>query len=157
MDAPKQIRVVVASDHAGYELKETVKAELQRQGREVEDCGVFSCAAANWAEYGALAASKVASDPEHVVGILICGSGIGMSIVANKFPGVRAALCHTEDAACLARRHNDANALALGARVVDAAAAMRIVAVFFATPFEGGRHQARLDYLRDHIEKRVCK
>jgi len=89
------------------------------------------------------------------VGILVCGSGIGMSIVANKFPGVRAALCHTEDAARMARRHNDANVLALGARVVDQALALRIVAAFLATPFEGGRHQVRLDYLREHVEKKL--
>ena len=148
-------KLVLASDHAGFELKETVKAELLRQGRSVEDCGTHAPEPANWAEYGALAAAKVAVDPEHSMGILICGSGIGMSIVANKFPGVRAALCHGEDAARLARSHNNANVLALGARVVDAAAALRIVAVFLETPFEGGRHQVRLDYLRDQVEKKV--
>jgi ribose 5-phosphate isomerase B len=148
-------KLALASDHAGFELKEAVKAELLRQGRSVEDCGTHSPEPANWAEYGALAAAKVAADPEHTMGILVCGSGIGMSIVANKFPGVRAALCHDEDAARLARRHNNANVLALGARVVDAATALRIVAVFLSTPFEGGRHQVRLDYLRDHVEKKA--
>ena len=147
--------LVLASDHAGFQLKEAIKAELLRQGRQVEDRGTHSPEAANWAEFGAQAAARVAADPEHVVGILVCGSGIGMSIVANRFPGVRAALCHTEDAACLARRHNDANVLALGARVLEAPAALRIVAVFLETPFEGGRHQARLDYLRDRVEKKL--
>ncbi|MCU0275558.1 MAG: ribose 5-phosphate isomerase B [Acidobacteria bacterium] len=148
-------KLIVASDHAGFALKEEVRAELLRQGRSVEDCGAFSAQPANWAEYGALAAARVAADPERSVGILVCGSGIGMSIVANRFPGVRAALCHSEDAARLARLHNNANCLALGARVVDAATALRIVAVFLATPFEGGRHQARLDFLRDHVEKKI--
>ena len=147
--------LVVAADHAGFGLKEKIKAELLRQGRIVDDCGAFSEAAANWAEYGALASAKVAADPTGTVGILVCGSGIGMSIVANKFPGVRAALCHSEDAARLARMHNDANVLALGARVLEEAAAMKIVAVFLETPFAGGRHQKRLDYLRDHVESKV--
>jgi len=89
------------------------------------------------------------------VGILICGSGIGMSIVANKFRNVRAALCHDENAARLARRHNDANVLALGARIVDAPTALRIVDVFLQTAFEGGRHQVRLDYLRDRVENKI--
>jgi ribose 5-phosphate isomerase B len=142
--------LVLASDHAGFELKEAIKAELLRQGRNVEDRGTHSPQAANWAEFGA----QAAADPQHVVGILVCGSGIGMSIVANKFPGVRAALCHDENTARLARRHNDANVLALGARVVDAPTALKIVAAFLETPFEGGRHQVRLDYLRDHVEKR---
>ena len=147
-------KLVLASDHAGFGLKEKIKAELLRQGRIVDDCGAFSEAAANWAEYGALASAKVAADPTGTVGILVCGSGIGMSIVANKFPGVRAALCHSEDAARLARMHNDANVLALGARVVDEETARRIVAVFLATPFEGGRHQARLDFIRERVENK---
>jgi ribose 5-phosphate isomerase B len=152
MDVPNSEKLVVASDHAGFELKERIKAELQRQGRIVDDCGTDSAAPANWAEFGAHAAAKVSADPRHTVGILVCGSGIGMSIVANKFPGVRAALCHSEEAARLARRHNDANVLALGARVVDAVLALKIVAAFLETAFEGGRHQARLDYLHDHVE-----
>ena len=154
MDERDDRKLVLASDHAGFELKEAIKAELQRQGRSIEDRGTHSPQPANWAKFGAQAAVRVAADPRHVVGILICGSGIGMSIVANKFPGVRAALCHDENAARLARRHNDANVLALGARVVDTPTALKIVAVFLETPFEGGRHQVRLDYLRDHVEKK---
>jgi len=154
MDERDPRELVLASDHAGFELKEAIKAELLRQGRNVEDRGTHSPQAANWAEFGAQAAARVAADPQHVVGILVCGSGIGMSIVANKFPGVRAALCHDENAARLARRHNDANVLALGARVMDAPTALKIVAAFLETPFEGGRHQVRLDFLRDHVEKK---
>ena len=155
MNAQHKMVVVVAADHAGFELKEKIKESLQLQGYGVEDCGVHSLESANWAEYGARAAAKVAADPEHTVGILVCGSGIGMSIVANKFRNVRAALCHDENAARLARSHNDANVLALGARVVDAPTALRIVAVFLQTAFAGGRHQARLDYLRNGVENKI--
>lgn len=157
MDARSGLKLVLASDHAGFELKEKIKAHLLRQGRAVEDCGAYSAAAANWAEFGALAAAKVSADPEHTMGILVCGSGIGMSIVANKFRNVRAALCHDENAARLARCHNDANVLALGARTIAADSALKIVDVFLTTAFEGGRHQARLDYLRDGVENTVFK
>jgi ribose 5-phosphate isomerase B len=152
MDDTNNLKIVLASDHAGFELKEKIRDYLQPQGYAVEDCGAYSAVSSNWADFGARAAAKVSAAPGHTVGILVCGSGIGMSIVANKFPHVRAALCHDENAARLARSHNDANVLALGARVVDAAAAMKIVAVFLGTAFEGGRHQARLDYLRNDVE-----
>ena len=155
MDALKGAKLVVAADHAGFYLKERIKAELQRQGRNVDDCGTDSPAPSNWAEFGARAAAKVSADPQHTIGILVCGSGLGMSIVANKFREVRAALCYNEEMARLARRHNDANVLALGARMIDADLALKIVAVFLETEFEGGRHQVRLDYLRDHVEGSV--
>jgi ribose 5-phosphate isomerase B len=151
----KKKELVLAADHAGFELKEMIKDNLRLQGFAVDDCGVHSTASANWAEFGATAAAKVSADPLRKVGILVCGSGIGMSIVANKFRNVRAALCHDENAARLARSHNDANVLALGARMVDAPTAMKIVAVFLQTAFEGGRHQARLDYLRDGVENKI--
>lgn len=146
--------IVVASDHAGFALKQKIAAQLRREGRRVEDVGAHSADPANWAEFGAAAARRVAADPGGVIGILVCGSGIGMSIVANRFPGVRAALCRDEESARLARRHNDANVLALGARVLEEETALAIVAAFLATPFAGGRHQARLDYLREHVEKK---
>ncbi|MCG2810142.1 MAG: ribose 5-phosphate isomerase B [Candidatus Aminicenantes bacterium] len=155
MNALKKMDLVLAADHAGFELKEKIKESLLLQGFTVDDCGVNSVAAANWAEFGAAAAAKVSADPQHKMGILVCGSGIGMSIVANKFRNVRAALCHDENAALLARSHNDANVLALGARVVDSATALKIVAVFLQTAFAGGRHQVRLDYLRDGVENKI--
>lgn len=155
MDEGRNAKIVVASDHAGFELKEKIREHLGRQGRAVEDCGAFSAEPSNWADFGARAAAKVSADPRRTVGILVCGSGIGMSIVANKFPNVRAALCHDENAARMARRHNDANVLALGARVITAETALKVVAVFLGTDFEGGRHQARLDYLRDSVEKKI--
>jgi RpiB/LacA/LacB family sugar-phosphate isomerase len=153
MAAPNNRKLVVAADHAGFELKEKIREYLQRQGYAVEDCGTFSADAVNWAEFGALAAAKVSADPVGTIGILVCGSGIGMSIVANKFRNVRAALCHDENTARLARSHNNANVLALGARVLNEAAALKIVDVFLGTAFEGGRHQVRLDYLHDRVEK----
>ena len=140
------MKLVIAADHAGFALKEKISEYLRSQKYSVEDCGAFSADPANWAVYGARAAAMVSADPENTVGILVCGSGIGMSIVANKFKNVRAALCRDEQDARTARGHNNANVLALGARVTDAEKALRIVDVFLHTPFEGGRHQVRLDY-----------
>ncbi len=154
MDPQNRKKLVIAADHAGFALKETLTESLRLQGYEVDDCGAFSANPANWAEFGALAAAKVSADPENKAGILICGSGIGMSIVANKFRNVRAALCHDENAARLARSHNNANVLALGARVIAADSALKIVDVFLTTAFEGGRHQQRLDYLSDNVENK---
>ena len=148
-------KLVLASDHAGFGLKAVIKAELLRQGKSVEDCGTHSPEPANWAEYGAKAAAAVSADPENTVGILVCGSGIGMSIVANKFKHVRAALCRDENDARTARSHNDANVLTLGARVTDSTLALRIVDVFLETPFEGGRHQARLNFLSNEVEDKI--
>jgi ribose 5-phosphate isomerase B len=149
------MKLVIAADHAGFELKEKIREYLQRQKYTLEDCGTFSGATANWADFGARAAAKVSADPENTMGILVCGSGIGMSIVANKFRNVRAALCHDEQDALTARSHNNANVLALGARVTDTEKALRIVAVFLHTAFEGGRHQVRLDFLQNDIENKI--
>jgi ribose 5-phosphate isomerase B len=151
------MKLVIASDHAGFELKEKIREFLRPQKYLVEDCGAYSAATANWADFGARAAAKVSADPKNTLGILICGSGIGMSIVANKFKNVRAALCHDEQDALTARSHNDANVLALGARVTDTEKALRIVQVFLHTAFEGGRHQVRLDFLRNDIENKILK
>jgi ribose 5-phosphate isomerase B len=157
MNPGNERKLVVASDHAGFELKEKIKESLQSQGCTVDDCGVYSADSANWAELGARAAAKVSADPENIVGILVCATGIGMSIVANKFKNVRAALCHDEYTARMARSHNNANVLALGARVVDSEKALKIVAVFLTTGFEGGRHQVRLDYLCNEVENKIFK
>ena len=147
------MKLVIASDHAGFALKEQVREFLQEQGYALKDFGTYSNEAANWAMYGARAAAAVSADPDSTVGILICGSGIGMSIVANKFRHVRAALCRDENDAKTARAHNNANALALGARVTDPSTALRIVDVFLETEFEGGRHQERLDFLSHDVEE----
>jgi len=146
--------VFLASDHAGFPLKEAVKLYLQKLGLEVMDLGPENNAPANWAEFGARGAAAVAQDPVNRRAILICGSGIGMSIVANKFPRVRGALCHNAAAAAMSRHHNDANVLCMGARVISEKAAMDIVHTWLHTEFDGGRHQVRLDYLHDMVESR---
>ena len=150
-----QMKLVVASDHAGFALKEKIREYLQEQKYALEDCGTYSDEASNWAMYGARAAAKVSADSQNTVGILVCGSGIGMSIVANKFKNVRAALCRDENDARTARGHNNANVLALGARVTDGEKALRIVDVFLHTDFEGGRHQVRLDFLSHDVEDKI--
>ncbi len=154
------MKIYLASDHAAFELKEEVKNYLVQNGCDVEDLGTHSTTAANWAEYGAKAARKVSEDPLNSKGILICGTGIGMSIVANKFKNVRAALCHNDFTAEMARKHNDANILSMGARVLSREAALKIVEIFLNTGFEGNktpRYRQRLDYMYEVVEKNNFK
>ncbi|NIM10702.1 MAG: ribose 5-phosphate isomerase B [Candidatus Aminicenantes bacterium] len=151
------MQIFLASDHAGFELKEEVKQYLLNKNFTVEDMGTGSAESVNWAEYGAKAAKKVSEDPENARGIIICGSGIGMSMVSNKFRNVRAALCNDEYAAEMSRKHNNANVLNMGARVIDKEKALKIVEVWLNTEFEGGRHQKRLDYLHQTVEKENFK
>lgn len=146
------MKIYLASDHAAYQLKEEIKNYLANKGFSYEDLGTHTPASANWAEYGAKAARKVSKDPEHSRGIILCGSGIGMSIVSNKFKNVRAALCNDVHAAEMSRKHNNANVLNIGARVVDHETAIQIVEIWLNTPFEAGRHQERLDYLSQEVE-----
>ncbi len=137
--------IVIASDHGGVDLKNEIVALIRDElGFAVEDKGAFSNDSVDYPDYGQLVAEAVSSGKAER-GILICGTGIGMSIIANKFSGVRAALCHNEDTARLSREHNNANILVMGGRVVDSDLARRMVRIWFATPFEGGRHQRRLD------------
>jgi RpiB/LacA/LacB family sugar-phosphate isomerase len=140
--------IVIAADHGGFELKEAVKNHLFGMGYAVTDEGTDSDQAVDYPDFGARAAAKVASG-QFQRGILLCGSGVGMSIVANRFPGVRAALCLDEETARLSRQHNDANMLVLAGRKTDPERAFRIVQTWLSTPFEGGRHQRRLDKIRD--------
>ncbi len=149
--------IVLASDHAAFELKEALKKHLEAKGHAVEDKGAHSAESVNWAEYGAAAARKVSENPEEVKGIIVCGSGIGMSMVSNKFKHVRAALCNDVHAAEMSRKHNNANVLNIGARVVDGATALKIVDTWLETGFEGGRHQDRLDYLAREVERNNFK
>jgi len=151
------MKIYLASDHAGFELKEEVKKYLLNKNLAVEDMGTGSPESVNWAEYGAKAAKKVSEDPDNAKGIIICGSGIGMSMVANKFKNVRAALCNDEYAAEMSRKHNNANVLNMGARVIDKEKALKIVDTWLKTEFEGGRHQKRLDYLHEVVEKENFK
>ena len=143
--------VAIASDHAGFHLKEQIKKVLQSLGVPFEDLGTNSTESADYPEYAARVARAVQNGRK---GILCCGTGIGMSIVANKFKGVRAAVCNDANAARMSREHNDANVISLGGRVIqDPAQISDIVRIWLETPFEGGRHQRRLDRIRDFEEE----
>jgi len=136
--------VIIGCDHAAYPLKETIRKFLVESGIEVEDAGTHSEASVDYPDYGARVAGGV-STGNFKRGVLLCGSGIGMSMVANRFPGVRAALCNDLFSAIMCRKHNDANILVLGGRVVGETLALEIVKAWLETDFEGGRHQSRLD------------
>ncbi|UCE18720.1 MAG: ribose 5-phosphate isomerase B [Gemmatimonadota bacterium] len=138
------MKIVVASDHAGFQLKEAVKAFLTSQGYEPVDFGTTSEDSVDYPDYGIPAAEAVARGAG-ARGVFVCGSGIGMSILANKIPGIRAALCTTVKMAEFSRSHNDANVLVLGERIVDKDSALEIVKVWLSTPFEGGRHKRRIE------------
>ena len=141
---PKQDNaIVVAADHAGFKLKEFVKKELEKRGIPVEDVGVFSEERSDYPIFIARAASRV-SNGTFSRGVVVCGSGIGASMVANRFKNVRAALCVTPEMARLSRQHNDANVLALGERITSPDVAAKILAEWLDTPFEGGRHETRV-------------
>jgi len=140
----KSAPVIIGCDHAAFPLKEKVKSFLAERGIAVEDVGTFSEESVNYAEYGIKVSSKVSSG-EFLRGILLCGTGLGMSMVANRFPRVRAALCSDIFSVQMSRCHNDSNILVLGGRVVGEALAMELVKNWLETPFEGGRHQERLN------------
>ena len=134
----------MGSDHAGYALKEFVKEYLTVSDFEVEDCGTFSEDSVDYTDFGILVAGKVSSG-DFNRGILICGTGLGMSMVANRFKYVRAALCNDIFSAMMSRQHNDSNLLVLGGRVIGEELAKEIVSVWLKTPFEGGRHKKRIE------------
>jgi ribose 5-phosphate isomerase B len=138
------MKIALGSDHAGFELKEKIKQKLQGQGIAINDRGTYSVDSCDYPDYARLVAEQVAAHDADF-GILVCGSGIGMSIAANKVPGIRAARVVTESDAELSREHNDANVLALGARILNADEAFRIIDKWLATPFVGGRHGRRVD------------
>jgi len=137
------MKVAIGSDHAGFEYKEMIKKYLEEKGFEVLDMGTYSNERTDYPIYAEKVA-KAVSNGEADRGILICGTGIGMSITANKIKGIRAALCPNDFMAKMARKHNNANILCLGQRVVGTDHALSIVDTFFSTDFEGGRHQNRL-------------
>lgn len=138
------MKIAIGSDHAGFELKEKIRARLAEQGLAIDDRGTHSLDSCDYPDYALVVAEQVAKDAADS-GILVCGSGIGMSIAANKVPGIRAAKVDTEEEAQLAREHNDANILALGARMITEEAAFRIVDRWLATPFAGDRHARRVE------------
>ena len=144
MTKEKRIRVVLGADHAGYALKESLKSLLAGMGVEIEDFGTHSAESTDYQDIATVAAKAVAEGRADR-GVLICSTGIGMSIVANKVPGVRAALCHTRLDAQLSRRHNDANVLTLAGSTITPSVAADIVKTFLDTGFEsGGRHERRV-------------
>ena len=140
------MKISIACDHGAFELKERLKARLLEQGHEVTDCGTHSADSCDYPDYARPAAQLVA-DGVCQRGVVLCTTGIGMSIAANKVKGVRCALCHEPLSAEMTRRHNDANMLAMGAGVTGGNLAERILDVFLSTDFEGGRHQRRVDKL----------
>jgi ribose 5-phosphate isomerase B len=140
-------RVALGSDHAAFELKEAIKKHLQGKGVEAIDCGTHSTETADYPDYAEKVASLVSKGTASE-GILVCGTGIGMSITANKYPNIRAAVVVTPFMAKSCRGHNDANILCLGARIVDIETALNLVDIFLAEPFEGGRHARRVEKMK---------
>jgi ribose 5-phosphate isomerase B len=137
-------RIAIASDHAGFELKAKLEAALGALGYDVEDLGTNSAESTDYADYAHSLAERVAGG-QVSRGVLLCGTGLGMSYAANRHRGVRAAVSWTPEIAELARRHNDANVLVLPARFVSDAAAVQILKTWLDTPFEGGRHERRVE------------
>ncbi len=135
--------IALAADHAGYELKTTLVEELRSMGHEILDLGTDGPGSVDYPDYGTALAESIASG-EAERGVAVCGTGIGISIAVNRHPGVRAALCHDETSARLAREHNDANVLALGARLIGPEVAKACLRTFLETEFAGGRHVARV-------------
>lgn len=138
------MKIIIGSDHAGYHMKEKVIIHLRERGVEVEDAGTYNEESVDYTDYGKAVAAKV-SDASFDRGILICGTGLGMSMVANRFRGVRAALANDLFSAIMSRRHNDSNILVMGGRLIGDALAMEIVDTWIETLFEGGRHQRRVE------------
>lgn len=136
--------VIIGSDHAAFELKEKIKKHLAHLEIDVKDVGTYAECSVNYVDFGKKVAKAVASK-EYSRGILLCGTGIGMSMVANRFTGIRAALCNDLFSARMSRRHNNANILVLGARVIGDMLACEIVREWLETGFEGGRHSDRIN------------
>jgi ribose 5-phosphate isomerase B len=142
------MKIAIGSDHAGFELKEKVKQHLIEQGYQVDDNGTASNQSVDYPDFAKKVGEEVAQRQADL-GVLVCGTGIGMAISANKVPGIRAANVTSEFEAQMLREHNDGNVIALGARVLDADIAVRLVDKFLATKFAGGRHQERVDKIMD--------
>ncbi len=142
------MKVIIASDHAGLELRRELAALLTEKGITFDDVGPTTTASVDYPDFARQVAKAVVAG-DYTLGVLVCGAGIGMSITANKYRGIRAALCTSEYEARMARAHNNANVLCMGQRVVGVGLARSILEAFLSTPFEGGRHQKRLDKIRE--------
>ncbi|SJZ37107.1 ribose 5-phosphate isomerase B [Cetobacterium ceti] len=138
------MKIALGADHGGYQLKEIIKKHLESKGYEVVDKGTYSTDSVDYPDYAKAVATAILEN-EVERGILVCGTGIGISIAANRFKGIRAALCNNTTMAKLTREHNNANILALGGRMTGDVLALEMVDVFLDTEFQGGRHQTRID------------
>jgi ribose 5-phosphate isomerase B len=154
----KEVKVAVAADHAGFPLKEKVREFLRSKGIEVEDLGPSSLDSVDYPDFAEKVATKVVA---HQVdyGVLVCGTGLGMMLAANKIPGIRAIPCNDTLSAHFARAHNNGNVLTMGGRLLDEATMQKVVDTWLSTPFEGGRHKRRVDKIgaideRYHSEKK---
>jgi ribose 5-phosphate isomerase B len=145
-------RIALGADHAGYPVKEAIREYLEKAGYPVDDQGTWSDESVDYPDYAKAVGELVAAKKDDL-GILVCGTGIGVSIAANKVPGIRAALAHDVMTARLAREHNDANVLAMGGRVVNDTLAVEMVQTFLSTAYADGRHQRRIDKIT-HMEKK---
>jgi len=150
------MRIAIGADHRGYNAKERVKATLQGRGYEVLEFGATDCSSYDYPD-AAYPTARAVTDGRAESAILFCGTGLGMSIAANKVHGVRAALCHDELSAEMARRHNDANVLCIPADLVGDELIRRIVEVWLKTPFEGGRHERRIAKIAQYEEQECNK
>lgn len=149
--------IYIGADSAGFAMKETLIASLREEGYEVTDCGAYNDASSHYPEFAHAVCEQVQKAPDEVFGILVCGTGIGMSMAANKHRHIRAALCGDTFSARFTRLHNNANVLCMGARVIGIGLAQDIVKAFLDSPFEsGGRHEARVDMITA-IEENECK
>ena len=144
--------VALGCDHAGWELKERLKAWLIQTGHQVLDFGTHSPDSVDYPDYALQVADSIANGKAER-GVLVCGTGIGMAMTANKVPGVRAAFCPDPFTARLSREHNDANVLTLGGRLMGSEMAIEILGIWLATPFQGGRHSRRIEKIREAEER----
>lgn len=152
MEVTRELKIAIGSDHGGFRLKSEVKALLDAMGVLYEDFGCYSTDSVDYPDV-AEAVCEAILKQDYTKGILICGTGIGISIAANKVPGIRAALCHDTFSATATREHNDSNVLAMGERVIGAGLACDIVKAWLGTEFGGGRHQRRVDKISEIEQK----
>ena len=149
------MKIALGADHAGFELKQKVRAHLEEEGHQVNDVGTTNTDSVDYPDFARKVAHEVAAERADY-GVLVCGSGIGMSITANKVAGIRAANVSDEQDARLSREHNNANVLAIGARIIGEEKAMKLVDIFLNTSFAGGRHERRVEKIAK-IEEEECK
>jgi len=140
------MKIIIGSDHAGFNFKKMIKAHLEEKGHEVTDAGPADDRSCDYPEY-AFKVARAVAETQYERGVLICGTGLGMSYAANRVKGIRAALCQTETQARLSREHNDANVLVLAERIMGPVLALAILDVWLETGFDGGRHQRRIELI----------